>query len=79
MLGSGIIFEVEFFLLGMTFIYFDRFNGVSRDIFEQHTVILTKEILAVEQQGFDKFPVDRDAAVFIDLRARKLRYQRVEH
>ena len=64
---------------GLTLIDLHVLDGVGRDVFEHEVVVAVKELLAVEQQRLHKLAVDLDLAVAVELHARQLRYQHIQH
>ena len=78
MLGLGGVAEI-FFSRGLAFIDFDILDSVGGNVFKHEVVVAIEEILAVEKQRLDKFTIDLDLSVVVELDTGQLSDETVEH
>ena len=57
----------------------DVLHHIGGEVFEHDGAVFLEEILAVKQQTFHLFAVDEDASVILQLRARQLADERIQH
>ena len=69
----------ELALVAPLVVDFDGLHRVGRQVVEHNGVVATEEVLAVEQQRIDVLAVVVDATALLQLHARQLAHQRVEH
>ncbi len=64
---------------GLPLVDLDVLDGICGDVLEHQVVLAVKKLLAVQQQRFDKLAVHLYLSRLVQLHARQLGYQRVEH
>ena len=68
-----------FVLVGLLVVDGDVLHGVGGQVFKHQLAVVTEELLAVEQQVVDELAVVVNATVALQLHARQLADEGVEH
>lgn len=75
----ALVLAQQFVHVFLAIVDLDVLHGVCPEVFEKHFIVALHEILTVEKQALHKSSVDEDLSVRVQLYARQLADESVEH